>query len=169
MRKGGAGDTHPMRRLFVSLLAVLALTASPAAASHAPRAWMTTGDQANLLTEQPRSAIAPPVAGAPTITVDPSTAYQRMEGFGASITDSSATLLAASPQRHAIMRDLFDPRHGIGLSYLRQPIGASDFVAGPHYTYDDLPAGETDYGMRALLDRPRPRRDPAAAARGAGR
>jgi glucosylceramidase len=137
-----------MRRLFVSLLAVLALTASPAAASHAPRAWMTTGDQTNLLTEQPRNAIAPPVAGAPTITVDPSHTFQRMEGFGASITDSSATLLAASSQRHAIMRDLFDPRRGIGLSYLRQPIGASDFVAGPHYTYDDLPAGETDYGMQ---------------------
>jgi glucosylceramidase len=137
-----------MRRLFVTLIALIALTTSPAEASHAPRAWMTTGDQANLLTERPRSAFAAPVAGAPTITVDPSAAYQRMEGFGASITDSSATLLAASAQRHAIMRDLFDTRRGIGLSYLRQPIGASDFVAGPHYTYDDLPAGETDYGMQ---------------------
>ena len=27
-------------------------------------------------------------------------------------------------------------------------MGASDFVAGDHYTYDDLPAGQTDYGMR---------------------
>ena len=34
------------------------------------------------------------------------------------------------------------------LSFLRQPIGASDFVEGPHYTYDDLPAGRTDYRMR---------------------
>src|SRR5262249_34165519 len=33
------------------------------------------------------------------------------------------------------------------LSFLRQPMGASDFVEGPHYTYDDVPAGETDYGM----------------------
>ena len=39
------------------------------------------------------------------------------------------------------MRDLFDPRRGLGLSYLRQPMGASDFVAGPHYTYDDVAAG----------------------------
>jgi glucosylceramidase len=86
-------------------------------------------------------------AGAPTITVDPRQAFQRIEGFGASITDSSATLLAASPQRHAIMRDLFDTRRGLGLSYLRQPIGASDFVAGPHYTYDDVAPGETDFGL----------------------
>ena len=40
---------------------------------------------------------------------------------------------------------LFDPRAGDGLSYLRQPIGASDFVATAHYTYDDMPAGQTDY------------------------
>ena len=109
---------------------------------------MTTGDRANLLTEQPSSAFGAPVDGAPTITVDQSQAYQRMEGVGASITDSSAHLLAESPQRDAIMRDLFDPQDGIGLSYLRQPMGASDFVAGPHYTYDDLPAGQTDFGMR---------------------
>jgi glucosylceramidase len=27
-------------------------------------------------------------------------------------------------------------------------MGASDFVAGPHYTYDDVPAGRTDFAMR---------------------
>ena len=46
------------------------------------------------------------------------------------------------------MRSLFDPRGGLGLSYLRQPMGASDFVAGPHYTYDDVPAGQTDFRLK---------------------
>ena len=46
------------------------------------------------------------------------------------------------------MRSLFDPRTGDGLSYLRQPIGASDFVATRDYTYDDLPAGQADYRQR---------------------
>ena len=46
------------------------------------------------------------------------------------------------------MRDLFDPNAGLGLSYLRQPMGASDFVSGPHYTYDDRPAGRTDFAMK---------------------
>ena len=46
------------------------------------------------------------------------------------------------------MRSLFDPRHGLGLSYLRQPMGESDFVAGPHDTYDDVPAGRSDFGLR---------------------
>ena len=61
-------------------------------------------------------------------------------GFGASITDSSARLIASSPHRDAIMRDC-STRGGLGLSYLRQPMGASDFVAGAHYTYDDVPPG----------------------------
>ena len=34
---------------------------------------------------------------------------------------------------------------GIRLNFLRVPIGASDFTAtGTPYTYDDLPAGQTD-------------------------
>ena len=136
-----------MRRVLGLAIAGL-LALAPSALADGPHAWMTTGDRANLLTEQPSSAFGAPVDGAPTITVDQSQAYQRMEGVGASITDSSAHLLAESPQRDAIMRDLFDPQDGIGLSYLRQPMGASDFVAGPHYTYDDLPAGQTDFGMR---------------------
>src|SRR3954467_9618527 len=106
------------RRLtaMVSLL-VAVFVAFPAAASAAgPRAWMTTGDQKNLLTEQSARAFGDPVAGAPTITVDPSQTFQRMEGVGASITDSSAHLLAESRYRDSIMSDLFDPARGLGLS-----------------------------------------------------
>src|SRR3954447_8597336 len=135
------------RRVLLSLLTVFVFALPAAASATAPRAWMTTGDQKNLLTEQPAQALGAPVDGAPTVTVDPSQTFQRIEGVGASITDSSAHLLAESRHRDAIMTDLFDPSRGLGLSYLRQPIGASDFVAGPHYTYDDVPAGETDYWM----------------------
>ena len=46
------------------------------------------------------------------------------------------------------MASLFSPTTGDGLDYLRQPIGGSDMVATAAYTYDDLPAGQTDYGMR---------------------
>jgi glucosylceramidase len=137
-------------RLFLALCAALALSAAASAAAHGgtPRVWLTTGDRANVLTEQPAGALGPAVGDAPTITVDPTRGYQRMEGLGASITDSSAHLLAGSPHRDAIMRDLFASRGGLGLSYLRQPMGASDFVAGQPYTYDDVPAGQTDFALR---------------------
>src|SRR5919198_4139667 len=142
----------PRRSSLIWLALLIALVAGMSAgAAHAAgsaRAWLTTGDGATLLAERPPGALGAPAPAAPTITVDTSRAYQRIEGLGASITDSSAHLIAHSPDRDAIMRSLFDPRAGLGLSYLRQPMGASDFVAGPHYTYDDVPAGQTDFGLR---------------------
>ncbi|MER5689542.1 discoidin domain-containing protein [Streptomyces sp. NPDC002205] len=82
----------------------------------------------------------------PTITVDAQRRYQEITGFGASFTDSSAWLVGTrldSKQREAVMRDLFG-RQGIGLSFLRQPMGASDFAVNGNYSYDDMPAGQTD-------------------------
>jgi glucosylceramidase len=57
------------------------------------------------------------------------------------------------------MRRLFDPRTGIGISFLRQPIGSSDFTAAAgHWTYDDVPAGRTDFALRHFsIDRDRAR------------
>ncbi len=133
---------------IVAAVLAVGLPAAGAQPGRDARVWMTTGDQRNLLTEQPSSALMAPVAGDPTVTIDPSRSYQPIDGFGAAITDSSAHLLAASPHREQIMRDLFDPEHGLGLSYLRQPIGASDFVVGQPYTYDDMPAGHTDYSQQ---------------------
>src|SRR6266511_140985 len=134
---------------LVTLIALAALLpAGASAGGDPPRAWLTTGDRANLLAEQPADALSAPAPDAPTISVDPARSYQRIEGLGASITDSSAHLLAHSPHRDAIMRWLFDPRSGLGLSYLRQPMGASDFVAGPPYTYDEVPTGQTDVALR---------------------
>lgn len=89
------------------------------------------------------------IVDGPTIEIDPSRSYQTMEGFGAAITDSSAAVLSslAPPVLESTMRSLFDPAVGNGLSYLRQPFGASDFVVGKAYTYDDVSAGQTDYSL----------------------
>jgi glucosylceramidase len=73
-----------------------------------------------------------------------------MTGFGASITDSSAAVLYRldPAARTAAMVSLFSPKNGDSLDFLRQPIGASDFTDEPAYTYDDVPAGQTDYALR---------------------
>ena len=109
--------------------------------------WITTPDGAHRLTDSGTVTFSDAATSAATVVVDPSRTFQRMEGFGAAITDSSATVLyRLSPAaRKATMRSLFDPASGDGLSYLRQPIGGSDFVATKAYMYDDLPAGQTDY------------------------
>ena len=109
--------------------------------------WITTPDGADKLSEMSPVAFSGAPVTAPAIVVDPTLSFQTMRGFGGSITDSSATVLyrLAPAVRAATMRSLFDPVTGDGLDFLRQPIGASDFVATKAYTYDDLPAGQTDY------------------------
>ncbi|WP_370368660.1 glycoside hydrolase family 30 beta sandwich domain-containing protein [Catenulispora sp. GP43] len=116
----------------------------------AAHVWLTTPDGTNRLADKGTVAFGATPATAPTVVVDPTVTYQTMQGFGAAITDSSATVLSQlSPAaRTATMRSLFDPVAGDGLDYLRQPIGGSDFVATAAYTYDDLPAGQTDYAQR---------------------
>lgn len=123
---------------------------APAGQDVRARVWVTTPDRAELLHERPSVAFARGASDLTTIEVDPDRTYQVMDGFGASITDSSAALLAAMPpdQRRAAMRALFDPQDGIGVSFLRQPLGSSDFTAASeHWTYDDVPAGQTDLAL----------------------
>jgi len=112
--------------------------------------WVTSPDRQFELSDQGTVPFTTAKSDLLTITVDPSRTFQRMQGFGASLTDSSAAVLYGLDQteRNAAMVKLFDPQRGAGLSYLRQPMGASDFVATAHYTYDDLPAGQTDYAMQ---------------------
>src|SRR2546423_9771602 len=88
--------------LFVLTVALAGgLSSAGSASQRAPRVWMTTGDQKSLLAEQPATALGAPTDGEPTVTIDPGARYQPIEGFGASITDSSAHLLAASPYHDA--------------------------------------------------------------------
>ena len=70
---------------------------------------------------------------------------QEIDGFGASLTHSSAFLLHSLPdhKRREILLDLFDRVHGIGLSYLRLPMGTSDFRPHEDYTYADLSPEKT--------------------------
>jgi glucosylceramidase len=116
----------------------------------AAHVWVTTPDGTDKMADLGTVPFSAAATTAPTVVVDPTLKYQTMQGFGGAITDSSAAVLSRlSPAaREATMRSLFDPRTGDGLDYLRQPIGASDFVVNAAYTYDDLPAGQTDYAQR---------------------
>ena len=143
------------RTLALATLSAIA-AAAPAAAAPTAQVWVTTPDGAQRLADRGSVEFERGGSDELTISVDPSRSYQRMDGFGASITDSSAHVLYRldRQRRDAAMRNLFGRNR---LSFLRQPMGSSDFVAGPHYTYDDLPAGRDRLRHAALLDRPRPR------------
>jgi glucosylceramidase len=77
------------------------------------------------------------------IAVDGTKTFQTMYGYGAAMTDSAAWVLMNLKWRNArlyeyAMKKLFSPTEGAGFSFLRLPIGASDFTVSPtYYTYCD--------------------------------
>jgi len=114
-------------------------------------AWVTTADKSKLVARGPnvRWASGEPTGVTVTIDVDTAITYQAMVGFGAAITDAAAWLIQTklSPiRREALLQDLFGRGNGIGLSFTRLTIGASDF-SRTHYTFDDVPASETDSAL----------------------
>lgn len=110
---------------------------------------LTTNDEKNLLAPQPSVNFTSNTAdaGTDTVVVDSTQAYQTMDGFGAAFTDSAAYLLekvAQPSQLSGALSDLFTRNgDGIGLSFMRNPMGASD-IALSVYSFDDQPAGSTD-------------------------
>jgi glucosylceramidase len=89
-------------------------------------------------------------AGRVQIVIDPKQRYQSIDGFGFTLTGGSAMVMAkmSRPARAALIRELFAiDRNNIGTSYLRISIGASD-LDDHVFSYDDLPAGETDTALR---------------------
>jgi glucosylceramidase len=80
-----------------------------------------------------------------TVRIDPSKQYQTMDGFGASMTESSAYLMEKyldQSKRKEVCENLFSAG-GIHITLLRQPMGASDFSLTA-WTYDDMNNGKTD-------------------------
>jgi len=136
-------------RLVLALLLFAALPPGAAAAAPSAQVRVTTPDGSLKMSERAPAEFLPGGSPKLTVSVDPSRTYQTIDGFGASITDSSAHLLYGldGKTRKTTMERLFSPSGGNALSFLRQPMGASDFVAHDFYTYDDLPAGQTDYDM----------------------
>lgn len=109
--------------------------------------WLTTGDRSRLLQPQANLSFGANTGSASTtITVNEGTTYQTMDGFGATMTGSSAFLLnqrMSASQRESLLNDLFTGS-GIRLSFLRHTMGGSDFSAQGDFTYNDRPQGQTD-------------------------
>lgn len=114
------------------------------------KAWLTCGDKSKLLYQENDLSIKDTLTTAfPEIRIDTAETFQKIEGFGAALTGSSAYLINRKlddAQRLAILQDLFDTVNGIGISYLRLTMGASDFSLSD-FSYDDIPAGETDFNL----------------------
>ncbi|HRG80754.1 MAG TPA: glucosylceramidase, partial [Cyclobacteriaceae bacterium] len=115
--------------------------------SDAISVWITTADQSKLLAEQTNLRFGNETPAASVIEIDTARTFQTMDGFGYAITGGSAMLLKTkltAEARAALLRELFlTEGNGIGISYLRVSIGASDLDEYV-FSYDDMPSGKTD-------------------------
>lgn len=128
------------------LLGFAAASAQASPAGPTVQAWVSTTDRTKLLAREANVAFGSKAPLTVNIDVNADIRYQEMVGFGASITDASAWLIQTKlnpAQRAALLQELFGRSPGIGLSFTRLTIGASDF-SRTHYSFDDMPAGETD-------------------------
>lgn len=135
---------HPVFALVALLpFAACALMAQTATV------WLTTPDKSSLVAQQPADlhfATTTTKNDSPTITVNDAKKFQSIDGFGFALTGGSAQLLMhmAPAARASLLKQLFSTAgDGIAVSYLRVSIGSSDMNANV-YSYDDMPAGETD-------------------------
>jgi glucosylceramidase len=135
---------------FLSCALLFSSLSSSAQQEREERQWLTTPDRANLVAPQASSPHFSSEGGQlPVLTVDDVQHFQTMDGFGFALTGGSAQLLMrmGAAQRTALLKALFTTGgDGIGVSYLRVSIGASDMNERV-YSYDDLPIGETDAEM----------------------
>jgi O-glycosyl hydrolase len=134
-----AGLAGALAGIFGLSLAVL--PAAPAsAANEVVHKWLTTSDLSQHLSQQNDLSFTGS-SGSGVISIDSTQTFQSIIGFGAAMTDSSAWLLSnkLSGAAHTnLMNALFSPSQGIGMSWLRVPMGASDFSATAQpYSYDD--------------------------------
>jgi glucosylceramidase len=139
---------HASGRCLSALFLILFLPFSAFAGSDKDvSVWLTTADKANLLTEQGQHLhFAKGSPSTDAIVIDDSHKFQTMDGFGHAVTGGTAQLMMKmSPAaRTALLHELFGNGPGqIATSYIRVSVGASDM--NDHvYTYDDVPAGQTD-------------------------
>jgi glucosylceramidase len=126
-----------------SALATGTYTLTPPGNGPAVSIVVTTNDQTMQLTPQPTVSFSAASGGSNVVYLDETQVYQPIEGFGAATTDSAMYLLNEvakvnqPAQFTAAMNSLFTRQgNGIGLSFLRNPMGASD-LARSVYSFDD--------------------------------
>jgi glucosylceramidase len=138
-----------VKRLLSAIIWLGCAAASPAAPP-AAKMWLTTANETRKLAPQPMVKSTGASKGDEAVSIDSAKRFQRMHGFGAAMTDASAELFSRLPdaKRRAIMVELFGRKNGgLGLSFTRLTVGASDF-SRTHYSYDDTPGNAPDSELR---------------------
>ena len=106
--------------------------------------WLTKGDQSVKLQQQSSVNFSNAANTGTTVEIDASQVFQTVDGFGYTLTGGSVEVMnhLSAAKKQELLNDLFSSS-GIGVSYLRISIGASDLNSSV-FTYNDMPAGQKD-------------------------
>lgn len=102
-------------------------------------AYVTTADQKRLFDSENLELRKPGSMSVNLVKLDSTVTYQTVDGFGPALTGSSCYNLkqVLEPSaRTALLKELFDPKDGLGMSLIRVTIGSSDFGLD-EYTWCD--------------------------------
>jgi len=102
--------------------------------------YTTTADKSMLFKRKLISFDSKPTTSSGTILLNPTIKYQEMDGFGAALTGSSCynLLQMNKGDRSKLLNDIFDPKTGLGYSYIRISIGCSDFSLAEYTCCDKM-------------------------------
>lgn len=107
---------------------------------------VTSFDKSSLLKEIDTTLVFEDSASSTNVlAVDTTQKFQEIDGFGFALTGGSAQLIKNGllrVQKDSLLQDLFSA-NGIGVSYVRISMGASD-LDDHVFSYSDLPKGEKD-------------------------
>lgn len=113
--------------------------------------WITTPDKQKLLSHESDLKLQPEADTLQhVIKIDTAQHFQTIDGFGYALTGGSAYLINQkldAAQRDALLEELFlTDSAGIGISYLRVSIGASD-LDDHVFSYNNMSDGRSDTAL----------------------
>ncbi|MDW8852928.1 RICIN domain-containing protein [Flavobacterium sp. MMLR14_040] len=129
----------PQNRMNLMLLFCIIMTSIISMHAQTVTPWITSGDQTKLLQQQSTVSFGTNSGSNPsTVTVNPSTTYQIMDGFGYTLTEGSCEVISgmAATQQNQLLNDLYNPTTGLNASVVRISIGASD-LSSSSYSYNE--------------------------------
>ena len=120
-------------------------TTSPASSKHAGletlRYFLTAKDTSDLLVEKPSLSFGGTIdVTLPSVLIDHSVCFQKIEGFGGAFTEAAAVtwLKMSLPNRRRILEAYFDRESGHGYNLCRTHINSCDFSLG-NYACANVP------------------------------
>lgn len=120
-------------------------------------AYVTTADKTLLFKSEELELRKPGTMAVNLVTLDSTVTFQTVDGFGPALTGSTCYNLRAVMEpsaRTALLKELFDPKEGLGFSMVRVTIGSSDFGLD-EYTWCDKKGMENfaahEYDVRDLF------------------